>query len=68
MQKRRKLPFQAGKKMCDEQGAQAVVLAGTDLFVAFNGYECGFKYVDSALVHIDAIHRASMENLDNKSL
>ncbi|WP_187298801.1 aspartate/glutamate racemase family protein [Marinobacter sp. F3R11] len=59
--------FQAGRKMCDEQGAQAVVLAGTDLFVAFDGYECGFKYVDSALVHIDAIYRASMETSDNKS-
>ncbi|MEH6560532.1 MAG: aspartate/glutamate racemase family protein [Marinobacter sp.] len=58
--------FQAGKKMCDEQGAQAIVLAGTDLFVAFDGYECGFKYVDSALVHIDAIHRASVENSDNQ--
>lgn len=60
--------FQAGKKMCEEQGAQAVVLAGTDLFVAFDGHECGFNYVDSALVHIDAIHRASMETSDNKSL
>lgn len=58
--------FQAGKQMCDEQGAQAVVLAGTDLFVAFDGHECGFNYVDSALVHIDAIHRASVKNSDNE--
>ena len=57
--------FQAGKKMCDEQGAQAVVLAGTDLFVAFDGHECGFKYVDSALVHIEAIHRASLRKSDS---
>ena len=53
--------FQAGKKMCEDQGAQTVVLAGTDLFIAFDGYECGFEYVDSALVHIDAIHRASLQ-------
>tara|TARA_R110002072_G_scaffold137286_1_gene280048 strand:+ start:14355 stop:15068 length:714 start_codon:yes stop_codon:yes gene_type:complete len=60
--------FQAGKAMCDEQGAEAVVLAGTDLFVAFDGYECGFEYVDSALVHIDAIHRASLQKSDNKAM
>lgn len=59
--------FQAGKKMCEEQGAQAVVLAGTDLFIAFDGYDCGFEYVDSALVHIDAIHRASLQTSDNKA-
>jgi len=47
--------------MCEDQGAQTVVLAGTDLFIAFDGYECGFEYVDSALVHIDAIHRASLQ-------
>lgn len=60
--------FRAGKQMCDEQGAQAIVLAGTDLFVAFDGHECGFTYVDSALVHIDAIHQASVENSDNKAM
>jgi len=60
--------FRAGKKMCDDQGAQAVVLAGTDLFVAFDGYECGFKYVDSALIHIDAIYRASLQKSDNKAM
>lgn len=60
--------FQAGKRMCDDQGAQAVVLAGTDLFVAFDGFECGFKCVDSALVHIEAIHRASLQKSDNKAM
>lgn len=60
----RNIIFQAGKKMCGDQGAQAVVLAGTDLFVAFDGYECGFKFVDSALVHIEAIRRASRQKSD----
>lgn len=54
--------------MCEDQGAQAVVLAGTDLFIAFDGYECGFEYVDSALVHIDAIHRASLQKSDIKAI
>lgn len=60
--------FQAGKEMCEGQGAQAVVLAGTDLFVAFDGHECGFEYVDSALVHIEAIHRASRYKSDTKAV
>ncbi|WP_157746910.1 hypothetical protein [Marinobacter sp. LV10R510-11A] len=44
----------------EEQGAETIVLAGTDLFVAFDEQECGFNYIDSALVHIEAIHRASL--------
>lgn len=58
--------FQAGKLLCQDQGAQAVVLAGTDLFLAFDGYECGFEYVDSALAHIEAIHCACLQKSDNK--
>ncbi|WP_018402786.1 aspartate/glutamate racemase family protein [Marinobacter gelidimuriae] len=60
--------FQAGQKMCDDQGAQAIVLAGTDLFVAFDGYDCGFRYIDSALVHIADIHHASLSKSDNKAM
>jgi aspartate racemase len=59
-EEQRRTIFQAGKKMCEEQGAQTIVLAGTDLFVAFDGQDCGFNYTDSALIHIDAIHRASL--------
>jgi aspartate racemase len=49
--------FSIGKELCENQGAEAVVLAGTDLFLAFDGYECGFKVIDSALVHIDSLCR-----------
>lgn len=56
----RRTIFQAGREMCEEQGAETIVLAGTDLFVAFDEQECGFSYVDSALVHIEAIHGASL--------
>jgi len=52
--------FQAGAEMREKQGAENIVLAGTDLFVAFDQQECGFDYIDSALVHIEAIHRASL--------
>lgn len=51
----RKMLFTIGKKLCTEQGADAVILAGTDLCLAFDGYKCGFNVIDSALVHIDAL-------------
>lgn len=64
-EEQRHIIFEAGRNMCVEQGAQAVVLAGTDLFVAFDGHDCGFEYIDSALVHIEAIHRLSLREPDN---
>ena len=53
--RQRELFFSAGKNMCEEQGAELIVLAGTDLCLAFDGEECGFSVIDSALVHINAI-------------
>ncbi|MEX1222320.1 MAG: aspartate/glutamate racemase family protein [Idiomarina sp.] len=44
-----------GSDLCSEQGAQAVLLAGTDLFLAFDDDDCGYKVIDSALVHINAL-------------
>lgn len=52
--------FRAGRALCDDQGAEAVVLAGTDLFLAFDGRDCGFPVIDAAEVHIAAIYRQMM--------
>ena len=41
-----------GNDLCQKQGAEAVVLAGTDLFLAFEGRDCGFPTIDCARVHI----------------
>ncbi|HKQ76123.1 MAG TPA: aspartate/glutamate racemase family protein [Blastocatellia bacterium] len=57
----RQLLFSVGNELCQKQGAEAVVLAGTDLFLAFEGRECGFPTIDSARVHIDALVRESMK-------
>lgn len=57
---RREFFFETGKKMCDDQGADVVILAGTDLFLAFDEQECGFPVIDAALIHVDAIHQAMM--------
>jgi len=59
--RQRKLLFSVGKDLCEKQGAEAVVLAGTDLFLAFDGHECGFSVIDSALVHIAALYGMSTE-------
>jgi aspartate racemase len=34
--------FAIGNDLCRTQGAEVVLLAGTDLFLAFEGRECGF--------------------------
>lgn len=52
--------FEAGRKLIDEQGAEAVLLGGTDLFLAFEGRDCGFPVIDAAKVHIAALMQASM--------
>jgi aspartate racemase len=51
--------FSIGRRLSQEKGAEAVLLAGTDLFLAFDGRECGFPVIDCAEIHIDALHRAA---------
>ncbi len=45
----------AGRRMCAEQGAEAIALVGTDLFLVFDGVDCGFPVIDCARIHIDAL-------------
>ena len=47
--------LELGHKLCREQGAEAVALAGTDLFLVFDGAETDYRVVDCASVHIDDI-------------
>ncbi len=63
----RELLFSVGADLCQKQGAEVVALAGTDLFLAFEGRDCGFPTIDCARVHIDALFRESMKRtLDHK--
>jgi aspartate racemase len=59
-EQQRALFFAVGGELCRTQGAEAVVLAGTDLFLAFEGCDCGFPVIDSAEVHVNALLRASL--------
>jgi aspartate racemase len=49
-----------GEWLCRERGADAILLGGTDLFLAFAGRDCGFPVLDSADIHVEAIYRASI--------
>jgi aspartate racemase len=44
--------FDAGRAMIADQGAEAVVLAGTDLGLAFDGHDPGFPVIDALDVHV----------------
>jgi aspartate racemase len=52
---------EAGRKLIEEEGADVVVLSGTDLFLAFEGQTPGYKTADAAEIHIGAIARAAMQ-------
>ena len=43
---------EAGRSMIEVQGAEAVVLAGTDLGLAFDGHDPGYPVVDALEVHV----------------
>jgi aspartate racemase len=54
----RRVFFSAGKRLHD-RGAEVVLLGGTDLFLAFQGQDCGFPVLDLADVHVEAIYQRS---------
>ena len=53
----RQVFFDCGRDPCERQGAEAVLLGGTDLFLAFDGRDCGFEVIDCALMHIEELAR-----------
>jgi aspartate racemase len=55
----RRIFFDVGRHLCQERGAEAIMLGGTDLFLAFVGHEKPFPLVDCADIHVDAIYRTS---------
>ncbi|WJS98137.1 aspartate/glutamate racemase family protein [Novosphingobium humi] len=52
---------EAARKLHEEQKADAVVLGGTDLSIAFHEADLSFPVLDSALIHVEAIARAAMQ-------
>jgi aspartate racemase len=54
----RRVFFDVGRALCRDHGAEVVILGGTDLFLAFEGQDCGFPTLDSARTHVEALARA----------
>ncbi|MEL7464364.1 MAG: aspartate/glutamate racemase family protein [Pseudomonadota bacterium] len=52
--------FAAGSRLVEEMGAEAVVLAGTDLSLAFDGREVGYRVIDALDVHVDLLARLAV--------
>ncbi len=50
----------AGRRLVEEQGADAVVLAGTDLNLAFDGQNPGYRVIDALDVHVDLLARLAV--------
>lgn len=55
--------LEAGRKLVEGQGAEVIVLSGTDLFLAFDGASPDYKVADAAEIHIGAIVRAAMQDV-----
>jgi len=51
----RRLFIDAGRRLVEEQGAEAVVLAGTDLTLAFDGRDAGYAVIDALDVHVGTL-------------
>ncbi len=49
----RALFLDAGSRMVRDLGAEAIVLAGTDLNLAFDGQQPGYQVIDALDVHVD---------------
>lgn len=47
----------AGRRLVEDRGAEAVVLAGTDLGLAFDGQSPGYRVIDALDVHVDLLAR-----------
>jgi aspartate racemase len=55
----RRTLFAIGRQLRETKRAEAVLLGGTDMFLAFQGQDCGFPVLDCADMHIDALYRVS---------
>ena len=59
----RRFFFEVGATLHRDQGAEVVLLGGTDLFLAFANADCGFPVLDCAQVHVDALCRIARRQL-----
>lgn len=53
--------FRVGQHLYKAKSAEAIMLGGTDLFLAFEGRDPGFPVIDCADIHVEAIYQRSAE-------
>lgn len=58
--------FDTGRAMM-EDGAEAVFLAGTDLFLAFGGQDPGYPVIDGGDLHIAALARLAAQGMSRSN-
>lgn len=61
---RRALFLDAGQRMVTDAGAEAIVLAGTDLNLAFDGQDPGYRVIDALDVHVEVLARLAAGEID----
>ncbi|WP_424832533.1 aspartate/glutamate racemase family protein [Ruegeria sp.] len=59
----REVFLRAGRQMIDVLGADAIVLAGTDLNLAFDQQDPGYTVVDALDVHVDVLARLASDEM-----
>lgn len=64
----REMFVDAGRRMIDQHGADAIVLAGTDLNLAFDTNQSEYRVIDALDIHVDILARLATgkANLDGK--
>ncbi|MEM8541680.1 MAG: aspartate/glutamate racemase family protein [Pseudomonadota bacterium] len=63
----REFLINAGATMVSEQGAEAVLLAGTDLGLAFDGQQTSYPVIDALEVHVAALLKLASTNSSDKA-
>ena len=60
----REVFLHSGRRMVETLGAEAIVLAGTDLNLAFDGQDPGYKVVDALDVHVAVLADLALGRMD----
>jgi aspartate racemase len=63
----RALFLDAAERLVRDRGADAVVLAGTDLNLAFDGQETDYPVIDALDIHVDVLARLATGQIDLES-
>lgn len=60
----REMFFSVGARLCSEKSAEVVILAGTDMFLAFADANPGFEVIDCAEVHIQKLSEIAQKSVN----